>query len=103
MQHVDAVGERRNIEHPMFKPRPDSNLPDGGCDGSHRLPVVGLQALLNSTQLKAGDSPGEARELPQVAAGRAKPDNPLVGHAVLCKYSYIMSTMVGRSHNYRIT
>jgi len=102
MQHVDTFGERRNVEHSMLKPGPDPNLPDAGSDDCHRLPVVGLQALLNATQLKAGEPPGQARKPPQIGAGRAKPEDPLVGHGSLCKYLYIMSTMVGRSHNYRI-
>jgi len=102
VQHVDAFGKRRNVEDPMLKTGPDPNLPNTGADSSQRLPVIGLEALLNSTQLEAGDPPGEAWKRPQVRTGRPKPEHPFIGHDSLCKYSYNMSTMVvvGRSHNY---
>jgi hypothetical protein len=33
MQHIDTFGERRNVEHSVFKPGPDPNVPDDGSDG----------------------------------------------------------------------
>jgi hypothetical protein len=97
MQHIDAFGERRDIEDSMLAPGSDPNLSNTRPHGSHRFPVVRLQTLLNSTQLEAGDPPGETWECPDIRTGRPKPEDPLVGHASLCKYSYIMSTMAGRS------
>src|SRR5882672_1785995 len=95
MQHVDRLRKRRNVEDPVFKPRSNPDFAHARTDSQHRFPVVGFEPLLNPAKLKSGSSPSWTWEPPQVRPRRTKPEEALVRHAQVCKYSYTLSTIAG--------
>jgi hypothetical protein len=62
MKHIDSLGELGDIEHAPFAQYVYANFPDAGPHLFHGLPVRGLQAALNETQLETGRTPGFGRK-----------------------------------------
>jgi hypothetical protein len=73
VKHVHGFIERCDVEDAMSPVNVDSNLPDTGPDGRHRLPVVRIEALLNAAQLKSSQPPSHCRKPAHVNSGRAEP------------------------------
>ena len=53
MQHVNALAKPRDVEDSVLEPCVNTNLPDAGANARDWFPVVGIEPLLNSTQLKS--------------------------------------------------
>ena len=70
----------------LLNPRPDAG---------HWLPIVGFKPLLDSAKLKPGNSAGVRGKRPEVITGRPKPEKRLTSHALICKYSYSLSSLHG--------
>jgi len=62
VQNVDTLGSRRQIEHAVRATDPNPDFSNAWSDYGHGLPVVRFQALLNASELKAGQTPDQARE-----------------------------------------
>jgi len=93
VKHVDALREFRNIEDSMFESGVDTNLPNTGSNGGHRLPVVRFKPLLDTPQLEPRDPPCVRRKSFEIVPGRSEPKQRLVGHGSICKYWYTLSSL----------
>ena len=70
VKNVDRLVEPRHIDHPMFSVRVDPYLPNPGSHGRYRLPVRGIEALLDCVELVACSPPGVLRKRPHISSGR---------------------------------
>jgi hypothetical protein len=62
VEHIDGLCELSDIEDSMLKRGVDANLSNTGADLTHFLPVRWLQPLLDTPQLKPGQSACVTRE-----------------------------------------
>src|SRR6266850_1998814 len=73
VQHIDGLREFGDVQHAVLQGRVNSNLTGTGPDGRHRLPIHGVQALLDTSQLNAGQFPGVPRESTHIVSRGTEP------------------------------
>jgi len=93
VKHVDPLRELRNIKDSMFGSGVDTNLPNTGSNGGHRLPVVRFKPLLDTPQLEPGDAASVRRKSFEIVPGRSEPKQSLVRHGSIYKYWYMLSSL----------
>jgi len=80
VEHVDDFHELGYVQHPVLQRCVNADLPDARPNDGHRLPVERVQPLLDTSKLKACESPGVSRESPKVVPRGSKPQERLVSH-----------------------
>jgi hypothetical protein len=86
MEDVNALGESRHIEDPVFGARMDPNLLHAGAHRGHPLPVRRLESLLHPAELKADIPSRLGRKRSNVVKRGAQPEERLIHSNRLYKY-----------------
>ena len=76
----------------MGQLRVNPDLPNARPNARHRLPIVGVEALLDPAKLEASAAPCIRRKRSEVAPRAPEPQEWLIRHDSLCKFLYILST-----------
>jgi len=64
MQYMNSVGESCHVDHPLCaKCITQAELADARTDRRHRLPITGIETLLNLIQFMTGLTPSVLREV----------------------------------------
>jgi hypothetical protein len=92
VHHIDRFRERGDVEYAVLEPGVNPDLSNPGPHAGHRLPVIGIEALLDPSELKPGAPPRHGRKRAEVAPGASEPHDWLITHGRLCKLLYIVST-----------
>ena len=78
VQNVDSFRIFRQIEHSMFKARANADFLHADANSDHRLPIIRLKPLLDTTQLKSSNPARVIGKFPKCVAGRSEPNQRLV-------------------------
>jgi len=80
VQHINGLRELGDIQDPVLQRGMDPDLSDARPHAGHGFQVDRVQSLLDTSELKASESPDVPRESPNVAPRSAQPLEHLVGH-----------------------
>ncbi len=92
MEHVHGFGKRRDVQNPMFKAGVNTDLADTGTNGGHRLPVVRVEPLLHTSELKAHEPFRVRWQRPDISLRAPQPRQRLVRHDPVSKFLYTPSS-----------
>jgi hypothetical protein len=80
VKHVERFGELGDVQNPMLEDGMESDFLDSCSDRRHGPPIDRFKALLQPSQLDAGQSPCIAGERPYIFAGGTQPHKVFIGH-----------------------
>jgi hypothetical protein len=92
MQHVDGLRELGDLQHSMLEGCVHADFAHPGPDTRHGLPVQGIQALLDASQLQACQSAGIPRKRAHIATRGAEPLQRFIRHGLIYEYWYESSS-----------
>src|SRR5215472_11410322 len=78
VQNIDSFSEFRQIEHSVFEPRVNADFLHADAHSGHRLPIIRLKPLLDTTQLKSRDPARVIGKFSKCAARRGEPNQRLI-------------------------
>jgi hypothetical protein len=89
MQHIDGFGKFGDIEDAMGRSDIYPNFIHSETDSRHRLPISGIQPLLDPTQFVADSGAGVRRKIPYDRETVRKPNDGL--HSVIILVSVYLA------------
>src|SRR2546428_13726771 len=96
MKHINTRLKLCDVDDAVFLPCVDSNLLGPDPDAGQRLPVVRLEAPLDSTQLKASRTAAGRRKSLWAGSGGPNPQKRLIPGRGIYKNLNASSRLLGR-------